>query len=107
MKQLTTLLCSLILLFTIFNNTALADDSKLVGHWKGGKISLNLKANHTYTYKVKVLTFHGKWSASKSAITLHYSLLGIKKKKVSSYHFKGNDLVLKQKGKGSITLKKQ
>lgn len=106
MKKITTFLFISLLAMSL-NSVAFAGKDKLVGHWKGGKISLNLKANHTYTYKVKVLTFNGKWSATKNTITLHYTLLGMKKKKVSSYHFKGDDLVLKQKGKGSITLKKQ
>ncbi len=100
---------SLILLLS-FSTSAFAGDGKLFGHWVGGGVDINLKANHTFTYKVKIVktfSFTGKWSASKNRITMNYKVAGIKQKKTASYRFKGKNLLLKLKGKGEATLKKQ
>ncbi len=104
-KYLKPFIASLIMLFCL-NAAAIADNNKLVGNWKSAKINIHLKANHTYTYKMKALNFSGKWSATGSKLTMNYSLLGFKKKRTSIYSFKGKDLVLSN-NKGNITLKKQ
>ncbi len=93
-----------------FTSAAFAGDAKLFGHWKGGGIDINLKSNHTFTYKVKIVktfNFSGKWSASKNRIVMTYKVAGIKQKKTASYRFKGKKLLLKMKGKGEATLTKQ
>lgn len=107
MKQtsMMTFIFSMIVFFS-FNNIALADSDKLVGSWKGSSVSLNLKANNTYTYKLKGLKFSGKWSASNTTLTLNYKIMGVDKSRKSAYSFKGADLVLTSK-KGNVTLKKQ
>jgi len=88
--------------------TALADTSSLVGHWIGGGININLKANHSFKYKMlKVVSVGGNWSVNKSTLTLNYKSFGKKKKKVATYHFKGKNLILRMKGKKAVTLKKQ
>lgn len=87
--------------------TVLADSSKLVGHWIGGGMNINIKANHTYKYKMlKIISVGGNWSANKNSLTLNYSSFGKKKKKVARYHFKGKNLVLHMQGKKAVTLKK-
>lgn len=88
-------------------NPAHADDKDLIGLWKGEGISLQLKANHQYRYKMKLLNITGKWSTNKTAITLNYSILGIKNKKESQFVRTGNQLVLTRKGKKAIHLIKQ
>lgn len=103
-KSIMTFIFSMMLLFS-FNNIAFAN-SKLVGSWKGSKVSLNLKANNTYTYRLKGLKFSGAWSASGSTLTLNYKIMGVKKSRKSTYRFKGADLVLSSK-KGDVVLKKQ
>ena len=90
------------------NQTAIAGTSNIVGHWIGGGININLKANHTFKYKMlKVISVGGNWSANKSTLTLNYKSFGKKKKKVATYHFKGKNLVLRMQGKKAVTLKKQ
>lgn len=90
------------------SNTALADSSKLTGHWIGGKINITIKADHTYQYKIlKIINVSGDWTATNSQLVLNYTTFGSKKKKTASYHFKGKDLILKMKGKKAVTLKKQ
>jgi len=100
---------SLILLLS-FTSPAFAGDGKLFGHWKGGGIDINLKSNHTFSYKVKIVkmfNFTGTWSTKNNKIIMRYKVAGIKQKKVASYRFKGKKLLLTLKGKGEATLKKQ
>lgn len=106
MTILTKLLLGLFLVGGLLT-TALADDTKLIGHWKGGSIDLNLKADHSYSYKVKVFNFNGNWSAANNVLLLNYSIAGIKRQKTAKYHFQGDDLVMQQGGKGNVILKKQ
>lgn len=99
----------LILILSLsLNQAALADTSNIVGHWIGGGIDINLKANNTFKYKMlKVISVGGNWSANKGTLTLNYKSLGKKKKKVATYRFKGKNLVLRMAGKKAVTLKKQ
>lgn len=85
-----------------------ASDAKLTGSWKGknSSVSLVLRANGTYRYKLKVLDISGRWNTSGNKLVLHYKMLGIKKKKVSSYRFDGKDLMLKSDGRPEVRLKK-
>ncbi len=106
-KRLTQLT---LFLFLSFTTSAFAGGGKLVGHWKGGGIDINLKSNHTFTYKVKIVktfNFTGTWSSSKNRLIMKYKVAGIKQKKVASYRFKGKKLLLTMKGKGEATLTKQ
>ena len=103
---------SLLLLITLSlgGTTAIAGDNKLIGHWIGGGIDLNLKSNHRFDYKVKIVkTFHftGKWASTKNKIIMSYKIAGIKRKKVATYRFKGKNLILKMKGKKEVSLRKQ
>jgi len=104
-KLLSFFITSLIIFFSL-HTSAVADNNKLVGNWKSAKVSINLRANHTYSYKMKALSFSGKWSVTGNKLTMNYSLLGFKKKRTSTYSFKGKDLILSS-SKGNITLKKQ
>lgn len=97
----------LILSLTFFSHNVSAADKGLVGNWKGKKISLNLRANKTYSYKMKVLKFKGKYTVKKNVITLNYSIAGIKKKRTAVFKLKGNKLILTQKGKGNVVLTRQ
>ncbi|MGV6808782.1 MAG: hypothetical protein ACWA5U_02800 [bacterium] len=88
-------------------NAALAD-TQLVGDWKGkeSSVSLNIKADGTYRYRLNVLDISGKWTAEGNQLTLNYSLMGLKKKKVSSYRFDGKDLLLKSEDRPEMRLVK-
>jgi hypothetical protein len=103
MKKFTLLITTILLSFSLLSTTAFAKDS-LVGHWSNGKINLNLKATHKYTYSVKILgikkTFSGKWSVKGKTLTLNYTLLG-QRKKTATYSFSRGNLLLNQKGKVS------
>ncbi len=103
MKKITLLITALLLSLSLFSTNALAKNS-LVGNWSNGKIKLNIKANHKYTYTVKILgvrkTFTGKWSTKGKTLTLNYTLLG-KRTKTATYSFSKGNLLLKQKGKTS------
>lgn len=85
---------------------AIAKD-KLVGTWEGAGISLKLKSDKQYQYKMKLLNVGGAWSTKKDKLTLNYSILGISKIKTSTFSLKGNQLTLKRKDKESITLTRQ
>ncbi len=98
-----------LILLLSFASNAFAGDAKLFGHWKGGGIDINLKSNHTFTYKVKIVktfNFTGNWTASNNRIVMTYKVAGIKQKKTATYRFKGKHLLLKMKGKGEATLSK-
>ncbi|CAA6803010.1 MAG: Unknown protein [uncultured Thiotrichaceae bacterium] len=97
----------LMLSLTLFSYQSLAANKSLVGHWKGEKISLNLYGNKTYSYKMKFLTFKGKYTVEKNVITLNYRIAGIKKKRTAVFKLKGNKLILTQKGKGNVVLTRQ
>lgn len=94
----------LVLSLSLFSHNAFASDKNLVGNWKGKKISLNLRANKTYSYKMKVLKFKGRYSIKKNVLTLHYKLAGFNKKRTATFKLKGNKLILTQKGKGNVVL---
>jgi hypothetical protein len=108
MKKFILLITTILLGFSFLSTTTFAKDS-LIGHWSNSKINLNLKANHKYTYSVKILgikkTFSGKWSVKGNNLTLNYNLLG-QHKKTATYSFSGGDLLLQQEGKISRLKKK-
>jgi len=82
-------------------------DTKLVGHWKNSSVSLKLKANGRYKYRLNsVVHFSGKWTSTKKNITLYYTLLGVKSNKKVRYQLDGNTLVIKKKGRPNVRLKK-
>jgi hypothetical protein len=97
-------LCLMLFPFQLVN----AGDAKLTGSWKGASssVSLVLRANGTYRYKLKLLDISGRWHTAGNKLILHYKMLGIKKKKVSSYRFEGKDLMLKSDGRKEVRLKK-
>jgi len=102
------LISALLLALSFFSTNSFATDT-LVGNWANNKIKLNLRANHKYTYVVKILginkTFLGDWSATSDKLTLRYTLLG-ERKKTAKYSFSRGDLLLTQKGK-TVRLKKK
>jgi hypothetical protein len=95
MKKIVAIitLCLMVFPFQWVN----ADDAKLTGSWKGASssVSLVLRANGTYRYKLKWLDISGRWHTAGNKLVLNYKMLGVKKKKVSSYRFEGKDLMLK------------
>ena len=103
MKKHIFLISALFLALSFFSTSSFAADS-LIGNWANKKIKLNLRANHKYTYVVKILgikkTFKGDWSASNNKLTLKYTLLG-ERKKTAKYSFSRGDLLLVQGGKTS------
>ncbi len=109
MKKYTLLITALLLSFSIFSTIAFAKDS-LIGYWSNDKVKLNLKADKSYVYKVKIMgitkTFTGKWFADGKTLTLNYTLLG-EHKKTANYSFKKGNLLLTQEGKTSILKRKK
>ena len=109
MKKITLLITAILLSFSLLSTSAFAKNP-LVGNWSNGKIKLNIKANHKYTYTVKILgvkkTFVGRWSTKGKTLTLNYTLLG-KRKKTATYSFNKGNLLLKQNGKTSRLKKRQ
>lgn len=97
----------LILSITFFSCNLSATEKGLVGDWKGKKISLNLRANNTYAYKMKVLKFKGNYTVKKNVLTLHYTLAGFKKKRTATFKLQGNTLILTQEGKEKVVLTRQ
>lgn len=106
MKKLIAVLMLCFMLFPL--QLANASDAQLTGSWKGASssVSLVLRANGTYRYKLKVLDISGQWNTAGNKLVLHYKMLGIKKKKISSYRFDGKDLMLKSDGRPEVRLKK-
>jgi len=101
------LLPLLFMLFFSFNAQA-GNNPKLFGHWKNSDVSLNLKSNGRYHYKLNSLVeFSGKWSSSSNKITLHYSILRVKKSKLVKYQLDGKALVIKKKDRPNVRLKKR
>lgn len=104
---LSTIFCIFISLSSV---NAFAKNS-LIGSWASNKITLNLKANHKYTYSVKILrikkTFKGKWSTKivtkKNGKKAHYLVMTYRlfgqHKKTSEYSFSKGKLKLIQSGK--------
>ncbi|HFC93356.1 MAG TPA: hypothetical protein ENJ51_11160 [Leucothrix mucor] len=103
MKKITLLITVLLLSLSLFSMPAFAENP-LVGSWSNEKIKLTIKANHKYTYTVKILgvkkTFIGKWSTKGKTLTFNYTLLG-KRTKAATYSFSKGNLLLKQNGKTS------
>lgn len=104
------ILLIILLSFSLFSINAYAKDS-LIGNWTSKKIQLNLKANHKYTYSVKILgikkEFKGTWKSKTitkksgkkaNILILTYTLFG-KHKKVSEYSIIKKRLKLIQNGK--------
>jgi len=108
MKKHLLSILFLLLALPFLSTNSFATDS-LIGHWANKKIKLNLRANHKYTYVVKILginkTFKGRWSATSNKLTLKYTLLG-EHKKTAKYSFSRGDLLLTQGGKTSRLKKK-
>ena len=93
-------------LFFSFNVEA-GNNPKLFGHWKNSSVSLNLKSNGKYDYKLNALVqFSGRWSSTKSKITLHYKIVGVKKTKSVEYVLDGKSLVIKKSDRPDVRLKK-
>ncbi|HHC73685.1 MAG TPA: hypothetical protein ENK78_01235 [Thiothrix sp.] len=94
-------------LMLVWANAAMAD-TLLVGDWKGkdSAVSLDIKADGTYRYRLNVLDISGKWTTEGDQLTLNYSLMGLKKKKVSRYRFDGKDLLLKSDDRPEMRLVK-
>jgi hypothetical protein len=88
--------------------SASAATDQLVGNWKGkdSSVSLIIKADGTYRYRLNVLDISGDWTTADNKLTLNYSLMGLQKKKVSNYRFDGKDLLLKSEGRPEIRLQK-
>jgi len=107
MTRSLSFLSIFLLAFTLFTNPAFASDKKLVGHWKGGKVDLNLKSNHRYTYKLKIFNFKGTWSTTGNKLIMKYTLAGFKKSKTAKFRFDGKDLILTMPGKAAVRLKKK
>lgn len=82
-------------------------NTKLVGHWKNSSVSLKLKANGLYKYRLNsVVNFSGKWTSSQKTITLNYEILGVKSNKEIRYQLDGNTLVIKKAGRPNVRLKR-
>ena len=106
MKKLYLLPLIFILFFSF--SVQAGNNPKLFGHWKNSSVSLNLKSNGKYDYKLNALVhFSGRWTSTKSKITLHYELLGIKKTKAVRYVLDGKTLVVKKDGRPDVRLKKK
>lgn len=90
-------------------STQASNKTRLIGNWKStdSAVTLNIRANGSYRYKLKVLDIKGQWQTSGNKLTLNYSLLGVKKKRVSTYRFDGADLILKSTGKPEVRLKRR
>lgn len=93
-------------LFFSFNVQA-ENNSKLFGHWKNSSVSLKLKSNGKYDYKLNALvSFSGRWSSTKREITLNYKILGVKKAKLVRYVLDGKTLIIKKSDRPDVRLKK-
>lgn len=105
--SLGIILLSFLLILPLLSQ-ANASKNRLVGHWKStdSAVTLKLRANGTYRYRLKVLDIKGQWQTNGNKLVLNYSLLGVKKKKVSTYRFDGADLILKSKGRPEVRLKR-
>ena len=105
MKKVTII--SLLLSALLWSNLGIAIESGLVGSWKNESVSLTLKKDGTYHYRLNALVqFSGKWIASKTSIQLHYSLLGFKKMKKVNYRLEDNQLIIKKEDRPEVILKK-
>ncbi|RVU84891.1 hypothetical protein EOL70_09235 [Leucothrix sargassi] len=90
-------------------STQAADKSQFYGSWKGlsGKaINIHFSRDMRYVYQYKMLTFSGKWSISEHDLTLNYSVLGVQKKKISSYSLRNGFLTLRNNEHSTVVLKK-
>lgn len=107
MKKTALLITMALLSFSLFSTQAFANNA-LAGNWSNDKIQLNLKADKSYTYSVKILgikkDFTGQWSTKENTLTLNYKLLG-DHKKTATFSFEKGNLLLNQNGKTSILKK--
>ena len=97
----------LLFVFLLSFNAQAANNPKLFGHWKNSSVSLKLKSNGQYNYKLNALVkFSGRWTSTKNKIVLHYTLLGVKKQKLVRYTLAKNTLIIKKKDRPSVRLKR-
>jgi lipopolysaccharide export system protein LptA len=82
-----------------------ASDAKLVGLWENSAVSLHLKADGFYDYKLNTLvSFSGQWSSDEKTITLNYKILGVKKNKLVRYTLAGKTLTIKKDDRPDVKL---
>jgi len=92
------------------STAAAGNKEALYGNWKGvsgSSIQLHLKSNMRYVYRYKMITFTGKWSVRNNEVTLHYSVLGIKKKKKATYSLRKGFLTLRSHEYSTVVFKKK
>jgi len=82
-------------------------DKKLVGLWENPSVSLYLKSDGLYDYKLNTLVkFSGEWTSTKDTITLNYKMLGVKKTKLVSYVLSNKTLTIKKADRPDVKLTK-
>jgi hypothetical protein len=82
-------------------------DSKLVGLWENASVSLYLKSDGLYNYKLNNLVkFSGEWNSDRKTITLNYKIAGIKKSKLVNYELSGKTLTIKKADRPDVKLTK-
>jgi len=84
-----------------------APDKKLVGLWENSSVSLYLKSDGLYDYKLNTLVnFSGEWTSTKNTITLVYKILGVDKIKLVSYTLGKKTLTIKKADRPDVKLTK-
>ena len=97
---------SFLLFISLISFTAQATpDKKLVGLWENPPVSLYLKSDGLYDYKLNTLVkFSGEWTSTRDTITLNYKMLGVKKTKLVSYVLGNNTLTIKKADRPDVKL---
>ena len=95
----------LFITFISFSVQLAAADTKLVGLWENRAVSLHLKADGFYDYKLNTLvSFSGQWSSDEKTITLNYKMLGVSKTKLVHYVLAGKTLTIKKEDRPDVKL---
>ena len=97
-----------LLFITFVSFSAYANpDKKLVGLWENPSVSLYLKSDGLYDYKLNTLVkFSGEWTSTKNTITLNYKMLGVKKTKLVNYILGHKTLTIKKADRPDVKLTK-
>ena len=95
-----------LLFITFISFTAQANpDRTLVGLWENPSVSLYLKSDGLYDYKLNTLVkFSGEWTSTRNTITLNYTMLGVKKTKLVNYVLGNKTLTIKKADRPDVKL---